>query len=195
MQAWFPTHAVAIAKRGQAKRNTVHRHHTWRWSQALLIALLGSLATIAYAATPVPSQETPSDDHSLTLQITHYQDHRWLSLADIETLPLYDVALEHPEGLEGRFTGVWLDALLTQQGIPIDTRIRFIAHDDYTIFLSPAEREKRRYFMVTRFNGKPLKRQHLGPLFLIVPADAESVLRGTSPHTRWIWSIREMRYQ
>lgn len=195
MKAWFPALTLALAKHGQAKQYPNHRNRGWWWSHALLIVLLGSLATIACAATPVPSQETPSDDHSLILKITHYQDHRWLSLADIETLPLYDVALEHPEGLEGDFTGVWLDDFLAKQGIPKDTRIRFIAHDDYTIFLSPAERKKRRYFMVTRFNGKPLKRQHLGPLFLIVPADAESVLRGTSPHTRWIWSIRELRYQ
>ncbi|MCL7930024.1 molybdopterin-dependent oxidoreductase [Halomonas llamarensis] len=161
----------------------------------MLITVLASLAPIANAATPISSQEIPSDDHSLMLQITHYQYHRWLSLADIETLPLYDVAIEHPEGLNGRFTGVWLDEFIVQQGIPEDAHIRFIAHDDYTIFLSPAEREKRRYLMVTRFNGQPLKRQHLGPLLLIVPADAESVLSGTSDQTRWIWSIRELRYQ
>lgn len=195
MQAWRQALNLALAKPRQAKQYPVHRSCSWRWLGALLIALQGSLTSIAYAAAPVPSQETPSDDHSFILQITHYQDHHWLSLADIETLRLYDVELEHPEGLNGRFTGVWLDELIAQQGIPEDTRIRFIAHDEYTIFLSPAEREQRRYFMVTRFNGQPLERQLLGPLLLIVPADAEGVLKGTSNRTRWIWSIRELRYQ
>jgi hypothetical protein len=193
MYAWLLTRTLALAKHGHATQRPIH-HRRW-WLRYLFIAWLGSLATIANAATPVPSQVTPSDDHSFILQISHYQDHHWLSLADIETLPLYDVELEHPEGLKGRFTGVWLDDFIAQQGIPNDTRIRFIASDDYTVFLSSAEREKRRYFMVTRFKSQPLERQHLGPLLLIVPADAENVIRGTSPHTRWIWSIREIRYQ
>ncbi|MDR5899637.1 hypothetical protein QC823_11645 [Halomonas vilamensis] len=196
MSAWSLTLALALALAKILKRaqSFTHRRRDW-WLRFFFIVLMGGLATNAYSATPVPSQETPSQDHSLILQITHHQHQQWLSLADIETLPLYDVELKHPEGLEGRFTGVWLNVFTAQQGIPEDTRIRLIAHDNYTIFLSHAERKERRYFMVTRFNGLPIERQQMGPLLLIVPADAEGVLEGTLPLTRWIWAIREIRYQ
>ncbi|MYL24260.1 hypothetical protein GLV89_10770 [Halomonas alkaliantarctica] len=191
MQPWFLIYPLAFAKRIPVKKPLGYRKHCLKWP---LLILLGLFASSGFGATPVPSQQEPSDNHAYILLITHHQDQRWLSLADIETLPLYDVELEHPEGLEGRFTGVWLNAFLEHQGIPQDKRIRLIAHDDYTIFLSPSERDQKRYLLVTRLNGQPLNKQQLGPLLLVVPADAESVIKGTSPHTRWIWSIRELRY-
>jgi hypothetical protein len=115
-----------------------------------------------------------------------------LDLADIESLELHETTLAHPEGLEGTFSGVWLDDFLQAQGLDDARRVRFIARDDYTTFLTPAERAEKAYLLVTRFEGDPLSTQQFGPLMLVVPADAQAVLDGTAPMTRWIWAIREI---
>ncbi|MWJ28336.1 hypothetical protein GPM19_08980 [Halomonas sp. ZH2S] len=153
------------------------------------------MVTSAHAAEATSSPLAPSTDHSLTLKMVIGHDQHWLSLADIETTPLYDVDMQHPEGPEGRFTGVWLDAFLEDHGIQPEDRVRFIAQDDYSVFLSAAERQKTRYLLVTRLNGDPLSREQLGPLLLVAPEDAEAVLTGILPHARWIWAVREVRRQ
>ncbi|CAM4012436.1 hypothetical protein VRRI112168_10610 [Vreelandella rituensis] len=164
----------------------------------LLIIAFGAMATLlvsAHAAEVTPSPLSPSTDHSLTLKMVIGHDNHWLSLADIESTPLYDVEMQHPEGLEGRFTGVWLDTFLEHQGIQPEDRVRLIARDDYSVFLSADERQKTRYLLVTRLNGMPLDREQLGPLLLVAPKDAEAVLAGTLPQARWIWAIQEVRHQ
>ncbi|MBD3896111.1 hypothetical protein IEI94_09635 [Halomonas sp. ML-15] len=156
-----------------------------------LSALLASASLLA--AELAPSDHPPTQDSTPVLTIEHAEQQRQLSLAEIESLPLYAVEMAHPEGLEGEFLGVLLDDFLVEHGLDDSERLRFIARDDYTTFLSPAEREEKTYLLVTRFEGIPLPDHHNGPLMLTVPADIEAVLDGSEPMTRWIWAITTLR--
>lgn len=117
---------------------------------------------------------------------------RELSLAEVERGGLHHLVMRHPEGPVGRFSGVWLDDLLADQGLDEARRVRFIAHDDYTTFLTPEQRREKAYLLLTRLDGEPIPLEALGPFMLVVPDDLEAVLAGTEPMTRWIWAIREI---
>ncbi|WP_417595967.1 hypothetical protein [Oceanospirillum sp.] len=116
-----------------------------------------------------------------------------LSLNKIESLGLHKVTMQHPEGPQGTFSGVWLDALLKSQELDKAQRVRFIAEDGYTTFLSSKERREKQYLLVTRLDGKPVTQKDLGPYMLIVPEDAQAALEGTASITRWIWAVRKIQ--
>ena len=141
------------------------------------------------------SQYSPSQNQQLVMLVTHGYDQHWLSLADIETLPLFDIEMTHPEGISGIFTGVWLNDVIEQQGITADQRIRLVALDNYSTFLDGEERTLTRYFLVTRLDGEPIALDKMGPLMLVAPDNLAAVRAGTMPLTRWIWSIKELRQQ
>lgn len=117
---------------------------------------------------------------------------RILTLDEVEAVTTTRIDMRHPEGFEGRFTGVWLDDFLREHGLESAPRVRFIAHDGYTTFLSPAQRHEKAYLLVTRLDGEPLTVRSHGPFMLVVPEDAEAVIEGREPMTRWIWAIREI---
>lgn len=157
----------------------------WRPGALLMLAILVALGQMSDALADAP--------HTLTV-VTKEGSHT-LSLREIESLGLQEVTMRHPEGPQGTFAGVLLDALLKSQGLDDARRVRFTAEDGYTTFLSPEERSDKTYLLVTRLDGEPLKREDLGPLMLIVPEDAEAALDGTVSITRWIWGIDEIRAQ
>lgn len=132
--------------------------------------------------------------HDPVLTLTQGSDHQGFSLEAIEaTDDLHHVQMQHPEGPEGRFSGVWLNAFLAENGLADARRVRFIADDGYTTFLTPAQRQEKAYLLATRLDGEPIGVDRLGPLMLVVPEDAEAVLEGTVPMNRWIWAIEEIR--
>lgn len=136
--------------------------------------------------TLAQAQESP------VLTLTRGGESDALSLAEIERHGLHEVEMRHFEGPEGRFAGVWLNDFLAAEGLDHAARVRFIAHDDYTTFLTPAQRAEKAYLLVTRLDGEPIGRDQFGPLMLVVPADAAGVLEGSEPSSRWIWAIREV---
>lgn len=117
---------------------------------------------------------------------------RPLTLDGVESVGVTQLEMRHPEGFAGRFTGVWLDDFLKAQGLAQARRVRFIAHDGYTTFLTPAQRRQKAYLLVTRLDGEPIAVEDHGPYMLVVPEDVEAVLEGTEPMTRWIWAIAEI---
>ncbi|MCL7939906.1 hypothetical protein M8009_06275 [Halomonas sp. ATCH28] len=143
----------------------------------LLLAVTGT--AIADGAAPV-------------LTLTRGTDSRELTLEQVEAPGLHAVEMHHPEGPEGSFAGVWLDDFLAARGLDEARRVRFIALDDYTTFLTPAQRREKRYLLVTRLDGEPVGEASLGPLMLVVPEDAAAAREGSVPMTRWIWAIREI---
>lgn len=151
----------------------------------LSVVLLGA-CLLMLGAPLAQAQEGPA------LTVTRGGESWALRLAEIERHGLHEVAMRHFEGLEGRFAGVWLDDFLAAEGLDDVSRVRFIAHDDYTTFLTPAQRAEKAYLLVTRLDDAPLGREQLGPLMLVVPADAAAVLEGSEPSSRWIWAIREV---
>lgn len=156
----------------------------------IVLALPGTVA-----AAMEPSDLEPSDDPTPVLKLVDGGDTRELSLQEIEQLDLYEAELEHYEGLTGVFTGVRLGTFIEEFGLDDARRLRFIAADDYTIFLEPDHAREHGFLLVTRFDGEPLPRAQLGPLLLVVPHEAEAVLAGEVSPTDWIWSIIEIRAQ
>lgn len=161
------------------------------WCLLTAAALTGS----AQAAQMVRSDAEPSADDTPILTVRQEGERFELSRADIEALPLYEAELTHYEGLEGRFTGVRLGRFITEHGLDEARRLRFIAADDYTIFLRPEQIRTKEYLLVTRFEGEPIPRHELGPLMLVVPKDEQAVLDGAASRTNWIWSVTEIRAQ
>lgn len=142
-----------------------------------------------------PSDLQASDDATPVLTLVDGGEKRELSLQEIEQLDLYEAELEHYEGLTGVFTGVRLGAFIEEYGLGDARRLRFIAADDYTIFLEPDHAREHGFLLVTRFDGEPLPPNQMGPLMLVVPDETEAVLAGAISPTDWIWSIIEIRAQ
>lgn len=157
----------------------------------LLTAL--QFASTVNAAQMTQSDTQPSADNTPVLTVRKDGERIELSRAEIESLPLYETDLEHYEGPNGRFTGVRLERFIEEFGLDDARRLRFIATDDYTIFLQPGEIRAKEFLLVTRFEGKPIPRNALGPLMLVVPADEQAVLDGAASRTNWIWSVIEIR--
>lgn len=133
-----------------------------------------------------------SADQHRVVTITHAGESRTLGLEEIERSERHELEFQHPEGPEGRFAGVWLNDFLADQALDDARRLRFIAHDDYTTFLTSDEREAKDYLLLTRLDGEPIAPRELGPLMLVVPDDIDAVRAGTEPMTQWIWGIREI---
>lgn len=159
---------------------------------ALLCLLILTAVQVSQVAAWEPSELTPSRDSTPILTLHAGAERHSLSRADIETLPLHEGTLSHFEGIEGRFAGVWLDDFLDAQGLDHLPQLRFIAHDDYTVFLSRQDRQEKRFLLATRLDGEPLTLTEFGPTMLIVPEDASAVEAGTASMTHWIWSIRDI---
>lgn len=164
-----------------------------------ILSALPLLASMLFlpvqAADAVPSDLSASQDQTPILTLYGLEERRALSRADIESLPLYESNLTHFEGSQGSFAGVWLEDLMTAEGIDETATLRFIAHDDYTVFITPDDRQERRYLLATRLDGEPLTLETLGPSMLIIPADAEAVELGKASMMDWVWSIRNIHIQ
>lgn len=164
------------------------------------VLIMVAFAAMTFAASAQGADVTlsalaPSKDESPVFKL-HSNEGRWsISRAEIEQLPLYEVSLQHFEGPKGRFAGVWLDDFLKAEGIDDSATLRFIAHDDYTTFLTPDDRTAKRYMLATRLDGDTLTRDEYGPTMLLVPADADAVESGTVGMTTWIWSIKDIYVQ
>ncbi|SDG60005.1 hypothetical protein SAMN05216571_1247 [Onishia taeanensis] len=158
-----------------------------RWGAGLLMGLL--LSSCLQAAELTPSKLVPSQDTTPILILQAADRREQLSLSDIERLPLHEAKLQHPEGPEGVYSGVLLEDFLTAYALGDAARLRLIAVDNYSIFLKQAQRKKKDYLLVTRFDGAPIPQSQRGPLMLVVPADEDAVLEGQEPFDKWIWSL------
>ena len=159
-----------------------------------LAALILGLITLPAMTQANPSDgNAPADDSQLVLTISHGEESTRVSLREIEQLALHEIDMHHPEGLQGTFTAVLMNELVDAYGLHEARRIRLVAADDYTTFLTPAEREEKEYMLVTRFEGEPIPFEKQGPLMLVVPDDADAVRAGALPMTKWIWSVIEIR--
>lgn len=160
-----------------------------------VVFAVASLAATAQGAEVASSNLAASEDESPILML-HRAGERWsISREDIEQSPLYEVSLQHFEGPQGRFAGVWLDDFLDAEGIDDAVTLRFVAHDDYTTFITPDDRAAKRYMLATRLDGDPLTREEFGPTMLIIPEDADAVEAGTVSMTSWIWAIKDIYLQ
>ena len=158
----------------------------------LALLLIFLLPTVASADLWPSDEETSTDNEPLLTLQTAPGNTVTVSLQDIEALGLYDAEFAHFEGLEGRFTGVLLNDLLAAYDMHDVDRVRLLAVDGYTTFISYSEREDTTYLLATRFEGEPIPTNELGPLMLVAPERADEVMAGTAPMTRWIWSVTDI---
>ncbi|MDR5898206.1 hypothetical protein QC823_04260 [Halomonas vilamensis] len=165
----------------------------YRWW--ILAVSLNCFAITLQAAEPVPRTFVPSQDESPVLTVNTQNGRHLISRAEIESLPLYSITLQHFEGPQGSFTGVWLKDFLSSHDVNETATLRFIAHDDYSVFINSEDRRQRDYLLVTRLDGEALTLADFGPTMLIVPAEAEAVEAGTASMTHWVWSIRDIFVQ
>lgn len=161
----------------------------------LFALLLNFVAVFSHAAEPSPSTLAPSQDETPIFRLHDQEGQRFISLADVEAFPLYEVNLQHFTGLQGQFSGVWLRDWLIDQGYDQSATVRFIAHDDYSVVLTPEDLQVKDYMLVTRLDGEPLTLTNFGPTLLIVPEDADAVINGKASLTQWLWSIRDILIQ
>ncbi|MFN2410897.1 MAG: hypothetical protein ABR539_11460 [Halomonas sp.] len=152
-------------------------------------------AAYSQAADVTPSALSPSSDKTPVLTLHGAEERRSISRAEIEQSSLHEVSLQHFEGPQGNFAGIWLDDFLKAESIDDAATLRFVAHDDYTSFLTPEDRAAKRYLLATRLDGDTLTRDEFGPTMLIIPADADAVETGTVSMTSWIWSIKDIYVQ
>lgn len=165
-----------------------------RWLLTFPLFLFAS-TLLAFEVQPAPETFIPSKDNTPILMLDNHGERSYISRADIELLPLYSITLYHFKGIHGVFTGAWLKDLLSDQNIDEAATLRFIAHDDYSVFITSEDRHKRDYLLITRLNGEPLTLNDFGPTLLIVPAEAEAVQAGATDMTHWVWSIRDIFIQ
>lgn len=116
-----------------------------------------------------------------------------LTLAEIETLPLYVTTLATPFGESGQFIGVLLTDLLDHVDPGEAERVRLLALDDYTVVLTREQIQAEIPFLATRLHGEPLSLLDKGPFRLLFPTLAEQTVGGQLPTANWIWSLIEIR--
>jgi len=180
-------YAMVVARRGTP--TTVFRVHL----SFLLLILMGPVGWVDAASIHrISSPPERAADSGTILEIEAPAATRYLSLSDIESLPIYSTTLETGWGMSGTFQGVKLARLLRHCGIPGAAGVRLTALDEYSVSLDRASMERYTPLLVTRWNGRPLKRSQWGPLVLMWPSRAESVLEGTAPMATWIWSVRRI---
>lgn len=162
----------------------------------LLMAISSLLNATAYAVDVHPSDLLPSSDTSAVLTLGVSGQEVSISMAEIESLPLFDTEdMVHFDGPQGRFSGIWLDDLLIKYGLNDSPRLRFIAIDGYEVFIPKESIERKRYLIATRLNRQPISAENLGPLLLIIPADAGLASHLSESKNYWVWALNEILSQ
>ncbi|SBS33393.1 hypothetical protein MSP8886_02739 [Marinomonas spartinae] len=134
--------------------------------------------------------EPPSKDTTPVLELGPPEHTTILSIADIESLPIYKTDnIEHFDGPSGQFYGVWLNDLLEKYHLKDAPRLRFTALDGYEVFIDKSSRQKRQYFLATRLNNLPITTDNLGPLMLLIPYDLDLPITQAASKSRWIWAL------
>ncbi|MBJ7555106.1 hypothetical protein [Marinomonas spartinae] len=134
--------------------------------------------------------EAPSTDTTPILELGFPEHTTLVSMADIESLPLYKTDnMNHFDGPSGQFYGVWLNDLLAKYHLENAPRLRFTALDGYEVFIDQANRKKRQYFLATRLNNLPITADNLGPLMLLIPYDLNLPVNQAESKSRWIWAL------
>lgn len=112
-----------------------------------------------------------------------------LTLAEIERLALYQADMATRWTPMSEWAGIRLADLLAAHGLGTVDRVTLRATDGYGIDLERAEIQAGDPILATRRDGAPLDPADKGPLFLLWPKTAETVLAGTSSDVAWIWSV------
>ena len=114
------------------------------------------------------------------------------TLSQIEAIPHVTMSTRTPwhDGV-ATFTGVPMDALMTQIGAKGDT-LNVAALDRYCVELSLADLKKYHALMAYRLNGALMSVADKGPLFVVYPYDSEFDLVTRRFYARSPWQIARL---
>jgi len=164
------------------------------WFSVLVVFFLG-FSTFSNAASlqsaKAPFSEAKSE-FSLLVRSGHNK--RELSLAEIESLKHYEITMNAPGGVNGKFSGVLLADLIKYLKFDPSKRLYLRAVDDYKITLQPQkELGFDQILFVTRLDGHVISLINKGPFKIIWAHNANEVESGLASSVKWIWSIVEIR--
>lgn len=162
-----------------------------------VVVLLGTAGPVTAAnenaAVPSRIELAASADVRPLLEVLGPSVSRRLSIAELESLPLYRVeTTTFWPGDEGVFEGPLLSEVLRMVGLDGADAIRVTALDDFTQNI-PAEDWKRWPVIVaTRHNGAAIPLRAKGPLRIVYPRDMDPALHEPVFRLRWVWLLKRI---
>ena len=161
------------------------------------LCLLSGWVQLSSAAdiVPVKSPLQRIADKQAHLTIKGAGNSVKLTLADIESLPMYQTTLNTQWGMNGTYHGVLLNDLLAAHKLKGNKQLVFHALDNYMSQIPMSEVNGSQAMLATRFNGQTIPLNNKGPFILIWPAKDKAVLEGKAPISSWVWSVDEISVQ
>jgi hypothetical protein len=150
-----------------------------RGAQAAEIVKVTTALPDVAVSTPVLTIKTPGRTTVLTL-------------AEIETLPLYQATMATIWSPRGEWVGVRFTDLLAAYDAEKASQIVVRAVDDYAIRLKGNEIVAGAPLLATRFNGQAIDLSGKGPLFLVWPSRVDRLLDSTDSEANWIWAVNKI---
>ncbi len=96
---------------------------------------------------------------------------------------------------EGRptFEGVLMRDLLERLGAR-GTTVTVVALNDYKLQIPTADFTKYPVLLASKMNGETLRIRDKGPLWLVYPQDEFPELQNKPTQAKWVWQIKEIRF-
>ena len=115
------------------------------------------------------------------------------SLAQIVEMPAYQTEITTHWDAEGTFVGVRFLDLLRRAGIEDFERLFARASNDYKVTISADDTGIEHALLAYSINNELMALSNKGPYWLIWPEQADGLLSGEIPGTKWIWGVVELR--
>jgi len=168
----------------------------WRNIARIAAIVLAVQCPVALGAEIEPFNGPPLEQNAdsgwgvgYTIRIGEQQ----FDLAQIEGMPAYQATIKTPWGESGTFVGVKFIDLLNQAGIKDFQRLMTMASNDYKVTIASDDTGLDKALLAYRLNDSLLGLNNKGPYWLVWPHQAEALLSGVEPGTKWIWSVIEVR--
>ena len=92
------------------------------------------------------------------------------------------------------FEGVLMRNLMARLGARGET-VTVVALNDYKMQIPTADFGKYPVLLAFKMNGETLRVRDKGPLWLVYPQDEFPALQNKPTQAKWVWQIKEMRFE
>ncbi len=176
---------IASARRLTALGSTLTR--------ALALCLLMAFPGTAPAGTggvPRPVVMTPSTATTPILALLSARERRTMSLAALESLPMYRVTTPTfwPRD-DGVYEGPLLLDVLKTSGMDKAEALRIMAKDGFSQVIPREDWTRWPIILATRRGGEPMTTRNKGPIRIIYPRGMDPELSNPKYRLRWVWMI------
>lgn len=167
-----------------------------------LLPLVAVLAALAAGAGPAQAQTSVQvapvtlERQTTTapaLRAVGAQGEAVLSLADLESLPLYRVTTSTfwPAD-DGTYEGPLLADVLKRAGLAEAAAVKAVARDGFSQIIPREDWTRWPVMVATRRDGQPMTARTKGPLRIIYPRDMDKILHDTVYRLRWVWLLQSL---